>query len=288
MKNKRRIIGIVAATLLALIGTISLVGYVRSATDDAVADEALVEVYVLDEFVPKGAEPDTITASVSIEQVPARLKQNGAVTDLDSVEDQVAASDLQPGDQLLAARLAPRDVVAEEVADKVQVSALLEAERAVGGTLSKGDLVGIYLSFDPFDLGVAGERSDAEATTAVEALTAPDVETAAEAGATDDSTAAAQSKTPNVSGLEFRNVLVTNVQTINAPVTADDDGDDEPTVAQVTGTQYVVTVALSPEQSERFVFATEFGKVRLSLDPASVSDDGIRPVTLADVFTVVK
>jgi len=288
MKNKRRIIGIVAATLLALIGTISLVGYVRSATDDAVADEALVEVYVLDEFVPKGAEPDTITASVSIEQVPARLKQSGAVTDLDSVVDQVAASDLQPGDQLLAARLAPRDVVAEEVADKVQVSALLEAERAVGGTLSKGDLVGIYLSFDPFDLGVAGERSDAEATTAVEALTAPDVETAAEAGATDDSTAAAQSKTPNVSGLEFRNVLVTNVQTINAPVTADDDGDDEPTVAQVTGTQYVVTVALSPEQSERFVFATEFGKVRLSLDPASVSDDGIRPVTLADVFTVVK
>jgi len=288
MKNKRRIIGIVAATLLALIGTISLVGYVRSATDDAVADEALVEVYVVDEFVPKGAEPDTITASVSIEQVPARLKQIGAVTDLDSVEDQVAASDLQPGDQLLAARLAPRDVVAEEVADKVQVSALLEAERAVGGTLSKGDLVGIYLSFDPFELGVAGERSDADATTAVEALTAPDVETAADAGATDDSTAAAQSKTPNVSGLEFRNVLVTNVQTINAPVTADDDGDDESTIAQVTGTQYVVTVALSPEQSERFVFATEFGKVRLSLDPASVSDDGIRPVTLADVFTVVK
>ncbi len=78
MNNKRRIIGIVAATLLALIGTMSLVGYVRSAKDDAVADEALVDVYVVDEFVPKGAEPDTITASVSIEQVPARLKQDGA------------------------------------------------------------------------------------------------------------------------------------------------------------------------------------------------------------------
>ena len=56
------------------------------------------------------------------------------------------------------------------------------------------------------------------------------------------------------------------------------------TIAQVTGTQYVVTLALSPEQSERFVFATEFGKVWLSLDPASVADDGTRPVTLSDVY----
>ena len=103
MKNKRRIIGIVAATLLALVGTISLVGYVRSAKEDAVAQETLVDVYVVDEFVPKGAEPGTIMSAVSVEQVPARLIQDGALTDLDQVGDQVAASDLQPGDQLLAA-----------------------------------------------------------------------------------------------------------------------------------------------------------------------------------------
>ena len=102
MKNKRRIIGIVAAMLLALVGTVSLVGYVRSAKDKAVAEEALVDVYVVDEFVPKGAEPDTIKSSVSIEQVPSRLKQAGAITDLEAVGDQVAATDLQPGDQLLA------------------------------------------------------------------------------------------------------------------------------------------------------------------------------------------
>ena len=83
-------------------------------------------------------------------------------------------------------------------------------------------------------------------------------------------------------------MLVTNVQTTSAPVNPDDKNGDEPTVAQVTGTQYVVTIALSPEQSERFVFATEFGKVWLSLDPATVADDGTRPVTLANVYTVVK
>jgi pilus assembly protein CpaB len=292
MKNKRRIIGIVAATLLALVGTLALVSYVRSATDEAVAEEALVDVYVVDEFVPQGAEPDKIMSAVSVEQVPARLVQTGALTDLEQVGEQVAASDLQPGDQLLAARLAAKELVTEEVTDKVQISALLEAERAVGGALKKGDLVGVYLSFDPFDVDVSGQDPDAEAGTPTEAsaLLAPTDEAQTDPEAA-DADAQAQ-KTPNVSRLEFRHVLVTNVQTTSAPVTPDEsddtNDDDEPTVAQVSGTQFVVTIALSPEQSERFVFATEFGKVWLSLDPATVADDGTRPVTLANVYTVVK
>ena len=288
MKNKRRIIGIVAATVLALVGTFALVSYVRSATDDAVADEALVDVYVVDEFVPKGAEPGTIMSAVSVEQVPARLIQDGALTDLDQVGEQVAASDLQPGDQLLAARLAAKDLVTEEVTDKVQIAALLEAERAVGGALKKGDLVGVYLSFDPFDVDVSGQGPQVETEDPADASAfAPTDATTTDSGAADAD--ATPKKTPNVSRLEFRNVLVTNVQTTSAPVTSDggDDTDDEPSIAQVTGTQYVVTIALSPEQSERFVFAKEFGKVWLSLDPATVADDGTRPVTLANVYTVV-
>ena len=294
MKNKRRIIGIAAAALLALIGTISLVGYVRSATDDAVAQETLVDVYVVDEFVPQGAAPETIAAAVKVEQVPARLKQDGALTDLDALGDQVASSDLEPGDQLVAARLASKDVTSDEVADKVQVSVLLEAERAVGGALEKGDLVGVYLSFVPFGTGEAGEGSDVDTEAAaaeVAAAEAAAAEAFAATGADTPTGTEEQSgptKTPNVSGLEFRHVLVTNVQTINPPVNPEDSDDNEAGVAQVTGTQYVVTIALSPEQSERFVFATEFGEVTLSLDPASVADDGVRPVTLADVFTVVK
>lgn len=290
MKNKRRIIGIVAAMTLALIGTVALVTYVRSATDDAVADEELVDVYVVDEFVPKGAPPDTIRSAVSIERVPARLKQPGALTDLDQVGEQVAASDLQPGDQLLAARLAAKELVTEEVTDKVQISTLLEAQRAVGGALKKGDLVGIYISFDDFDVGVSGQVGDAQADTDPDAAVispSEDSETGPEAG----DAASTPTNTPNVSRLEFRNVLVTNVQTTSAPVIPS-DGDDangeEPAVVQVSGTQYVVTIALSPEQSERFVFATEFGRVWLSLDPATVADDGTRPVTVANVYTVVQ
>ena len=296
MKNRRRLIGIVLATILALVGTISLVGYVRTAKDDAVAQQELVDVYVIDELVPKGADPDTIKASVKVEQVPARLRQDGAITDLDDIGENVAAADLQPGDQLLDARLAARDQVTEEVSDKVQISALLEAERAVGGSLKNGDLVGVYLSFDPFELDEAGQTQEVE----VDAGNGAGAEVALiEGSADDDATEPASEtgnasandrpkKTPNVSRLELQNVLVTNVQTINAPVSTADDSEGETSIVQVTGTQYVVTLAMSPEQSERFVFATEFGHVWLSLQPATVADDGTRIVNLGNVYTVVK
>jgi|KBSMisStandDraft_5_1062788.scaffolds.fasta_scaffold96087_1 pilus assembly protein CpaB len=277
MKNKRRIIGIVTALLMAIIGTVALVGYVQSAKDKAVADETLVDVYVVDKLVPKGAEPDTIKSSVSVEHIPSRLKQSGAITNLDAVGTNVAATDLQPGDQLLAARLVPKAQVTDAVADKVQISAVLAAERAVGGTLQKGDLVGVYLSFDPFDLDSAGQI--AEPTPAID----PSAAIAADGTPT---TTAVPMKSPNTTRLEFQHVLVTNVQTTDAPVNGETQ--DAKGVAQVSGLNYVVTLALSPEQSERFVFATEFGHVWLSNEPASVSDDGTRLVTLGNVYSVVK
>ncbi|HZY08210.1 MAG TPA: hypothetical protein VFE69_10705, partial [Ilumatobacteraceae bacterium] len=147
----------------------------------------------------------------------------------------------------------------------------------VGGTLQKGDLVGVYLSFDPFDLDTSGQI--AEPTPAVD----PSAAIVADATPT---TTALPMKSPNTTRLEFQHVLVTNVQTTDAPVNG--EAENANGVAQVTGLKYVVTLALSPEQSERFVFATEFGHVWLSNEPASVSDDGTRLVTLGNVYSVVK
>lgn len=267
MNDKRRIIGIVSALVLATLGTVALMSYVRAAKDDAVADEALVGVYVVDAMVPKGADAAAITESVTLEQVPSRLQQPGAITDLAAIGDRVAAADLEPGDQLLDARLAAVGQVDAQLKDKVQVAAVFAPERAVGGTLRKGDLVGVYLSFDPFQLDEAGAASSGEPA----------------AGGAD--TTAAPSHTPNTTRLEFQHVLVTNVQTIDAPVTT--DGSDGDGVAQVRGSQFVVTLALSPEESERFVFAAEFGHLWLSSETASVSDDGTRLVTLGNVYEVV-
>src|SRR3954452_10014956 len=231
MKNKRRITGILAALLLAIVGTMALVGYVQSAKDKAVADEAQVDVYVVDKLVPKGADPDTIKSSVSLEHIPARLKQSGAIADLAAVGTNVAATDLQPGDQLLEARLAPKAEVSEAVTDKVQISTLLAAERAVGGSLQKGDLVVVYLSFDPFDLHAGGASNAVDPSAAITSTDAATTTTAPE-------------KSPNMTGLECEHVLFINVKTTSAPVGADQS--DGTVLAQVTESQYVVTLGWCP------------------------------------------
>ena len=54
MTYQRRTVGIVAAIVLALLGTMGLVGYVQGAKDDAVAGEKLVKVYVASDKIPAG------------------------------------------------------------------------------------------------------------------------------------------------------------------------------------------------------------------------------------------
>jgi len=264
MKSRRRIVGTVLAVLLAIGGTAALVAYVQSAKNAAVAKEALVNVYVVDKLVPKGSDAATIKASVSLDKVPARLKQPGALSSLETVGEQVAGSDLQPGDQLIVARLVSEVKETNVPEGKLQISATLEPERAVGGALKAGDTVGVYLSFDPFDVDEAGRASAANPN---------------------GTTVATPKKTPNTTRLEFQHVLVTDVQVADEQ-TKTVDGKEQTTLT--TSTHYVVTLALSPEQSERFVFASEFGHIWLSNEPASVSDDGTRLVTLGNAYSVVK
>jgi pilus assembly protein CpaB len=289
MKNKRRIVGIVAAMILATIGTVALVGYVQSAKDKAVAAESTVSVYVVDTLVPKGAAAETIKASVSLEQVPSRLEQPGALRTLDDVGANVAATDLQPGDQLVGARLVAQDEVAVEVKDKVQIATpVLGPERAVGGALKKGDLVGVYLSFDNFTYESGGRTPDTSG------VTDPSVTPATVPADSSEESSEGTKQLPNLTHLEFQHVLVTNVQTTDAPVVTQvadsEDGEDseQQVPVQVTGSQYIVTLALSPEQSERFVFAAEYGHVWLSSQPATVVDDGTRLVTLGNTYAVVR
>src|SRR5262245_45981719 len=103
---KRKIIGILAALVLASIGTAALIIYVESAKDRAVAAEELVDVYVISETISKGTTVAQIKESVETAEVPAKVVVEDAVTDLSDLDENlVAAVDLQAGEQLLESRL---------------------------------------------------------------------------------------------------------------------------------------------------------------------------------------
>ena len=252
---KRKIIGVLAALVLAGIGTTALVAYVESAKDQAVAAEALVDVYVVNSTIPKGTSAGDIAQSVKVTQVPAKVLVDDAVTDLDAIDESlVAAVDLEAGEQLLSSRLVPASQLgrASVPAGLQELTVSLDPTRAVGGSLSVGDTVGVVLSFEPFDLP-----------------------------GTDDQSA-------NTTHLTFHKVLVTAVQFAEgdgANATTDDESTDGDTAAEPAPTsQVLVTLALSSPQVEQLVFGAEFGHIWLTAENADADESGTRSVTLGEVY----
>jgi hypothetical protein len=96
---KRTIIGVVAAVLLAAIGTVILITFVRGAEERALAGQETVEVLVISEDVARGTAVEELEASVVSERIPAKVRPNGTVVSLDDLEGKVASVDLVAGEQ---------------------------------------------------------------------------------------------------------------------------------------------------------------------------------------------
>jgi pilus assembly protein CpaB len=234
----RRLIAAAAAVLLAVLGAVVLIDWVRDADARAQADEQLVDVLVIDSEVAAGTRADDLGSSVSVEQVPERLVAPGAVTALSEVTGQIATASLLPGEQLVTGRfaepaaLAPAGTVPAPEGT-VEVTVALDAQRAVGGVLEAGDKVGVQLTN----------------------------ETAADGGVT------AYSVYEVMDG-----VLVTRV------VAPADDADPAAT--------HLITLALEPQQAQRFVLGTSSQAIWLSLQEASPVSGGVSTVDTSTTVTL--
>ena len=147
----RRIVAAVVAGILALLGAVILVGYVNGAEERALADLDPVAVLVVTAPITQGTPAEEIAASVATNQLPVTAVGPGAVADLARLSGLVAITDLEPGEQVLAGRFAsPQELVkfgGIPVPEGVhQVTIPLDSPRVVGGTVTPGDLVGVFVS----------------------------------------------------------------------------------------------------------------------------------------------
>lgn len=231
MSNK--VVRIAIAVVLALIGTAVLVRYVQSARDEAVAGEAIVEVLIVAQPVPRGTAGSELAPMVRTEKVPEKVRAAGAITDLATVSTLRTNTDLVPGEQVVASRFSSAGSAArgQVPAGLMTVTISLDPERALGGQIRPGDHVGLVATFPP----VEGVRTP-EATTR----------------------------------LELENILVTTVQAQTLPsadpVTADG-------VSQAPTGGYLITLAGSKEDVQAIVKVKELGKIWLSAAPATVAAD---------------
>jgi pilus assembly protein CpaB len=279
----RRIIGIILAVVLGIGGTYALVRYVQSARDDAAEPEPTESILVVQNDVAQGASLDVINDNVALADVPERLVAPGALTDLDSVpEDLVAGVALEPGEQLLRSRLVESsELVSVDVPEGLQeLTVAFDPERAVGGQVEPGETVGIVLSFEPFEIAASGPTA------------APD-----DPAATED-TNNEQTRTPNTTHLTLNQVLVTGVQLSRNDAerttetrTVDEDSGDQPLIAadiaEAPGDQLLVTLAVTSPEAEQIVFAAEFGRIWLTGQNAATDESNTRILTLEQVYIEV-
>lgn len=148
---KTRLLGGIAALVLAVIGTVLLVNYVSNADRRAQSSLDPVDVVVVEKPVPAGTSVQELSSYVQIRSVPSAAKADGALTALDQGSGQVTAVALEPGEQLLGSRLInPAERImpgAVPVPEGMQeVTVLLPPESVVGGTIRAGDLVGLFVT----------------------------------------------------------------------------------------------------------------------------------------------
>ncbi|KQR82921.1 pilus assembly protein CpaB [Arthrobacter sp. Leaf337] len=248
---KSRLLGGIAALLLAITGTVLLVVYVQGADNRAAQGLEPVNVLVVKESIPAGTKAEDLNNKVQLEAIPQAAVPDGAVESLSDYKGKITSIGLEPGEQLLAARLVdPRDLVpgTVPVPDGLEeVTFLLAPERILGGRLEAGDKVTVYTSF----------KSD-------DAMPA-DANVPAEVKGWKQST-----------GLLFHDVLVTAVQKA-APETEKNSGSTDSGVAMPNGSAFV-TVARSDAEAAKLVYGAEFGTIWLAkqTDTSTKSDP---PVT---------
>lgn len=148
---KTRIIGAIVALVLAVIGTVVLVGYVRGADQRAAEGAEFVDVYVVDESIPEGTPAADIEEFISRTELPAISVAEDRVTDLADLQGLVTAAELLPGDQLREDRFVDPAVLAAQgdvpVPEGMQeVTVALEVQRVVGGAVRPGSRIGIVVT----------------------------------------------------------------------------------------------------------------------------------------------
>ena len=105
--NRRRLLTILAAVLLTLIGTVIIVTYVGSAERRARQGEELTTILVADERIPAGTAAGDLRERVRSIEVPQYVRPNDAVEDVAALGQQVTGADILPDEPVREGQFGP-------------------------------------------------------------------------------------------------------------------------------------------------------------------------------------
>ncbi|MDQ4501868.1 RcpC/CpaB family pilus assembly protein [Sinomonas sp. ASV322] len=249
---KSRLVAGVAALAVAILGVVLVIAYANGADARAMAGMQPTQVLVVTKAVAQGTAADKLGDSVQLRSLPAEAVAPSALHSLDGTAGKVVAAALQPGEQLLANRLAsPESLVLPGTvpvpAGLQEVSFQLDPQRAVGGRLAAGDTIGVFLSFDKGAVASGG---------------------------------------PESTNLTFNSVLITSVQTLQQGSSSNSSSASPSNASGTTASTapILVTVAVTAPQASKIVFTAEYGKIWVSKQPAGTPQVNPGPVDRGKVY----
>ena len=157
----RRILAVLAAVMVALIGVVAVVIYAKGADARAVADQQPQTVFVAEQLVPSGTSAAEAVAKglIVATKVAAKGVPAGALGAIDPATGKlVALTDIAPGEFVVAGRFGttPMGTKVIQVPDgQVAISLTLSDPARVGAFVTPGSHIVIYNTYVP----VAGPAS---------------------------------------------------------------------------------------------------------------------------------
>lgn len=248
---KARLLGGIAALVVAIIGTVLLFNYVQGADRRALANVETEDVLVVKQEVAPGTPANQLGQYLTTKTVPRTAVAEGVVEDLGSLGSKVTSVALEPGEQLLNSRMVDANAflgpARVEVPQGLQeITVRLGIDRVVGGTIQAGDTVGVFISI-----------GDATQLTFHKVLV-----TAVQFGS--GQAAQTQSQATQASSQGALN----------------SDNKDQ----QTSSDSYLITLARNAVDAEKLVYAAEFGKIYLSKEPADATEGTNGVVNQTKVF----
>lgn len=249
---KTRLLGGIAALVVALIGTVILFNYVQGADKRALANTETVDVLVVDKEVAAGTPASQLGDSVTTKSVPLAAAAENRVEDLASLGSKVTSVALVPGEQLLNSRLVDTNSYLGPARVAVpaglhEITVRLDIDRVVGGRIEAGDTVGIFISVDDDAASAEGKTSGSKVTQ----LTFHKV---------------------LVTGVQFSSGVAAKTQAQTQQASSDGALNAKSDKA-ATSDSYLITFARDAADAEKIVYAAEFGKIYLSREPADATEN---------------
>jgi pilus assembly protein CpaB len=246
----RRTILLIAALVVAALGTALVFAYVRSADDRAMGDQAQVEVLFATQEIPVGQSAGTASSNGSMElrQVAANSVAEGALSNIDQISGQVALTTIFPGQQIVSAAFGSLQGVTSIPipGDKMAVSLQLGDPERVAGFLSAGSEVAVFATLRNPSATAQQNEATAESTQLlVDRLTV---------------------------------ITVGNVQPVQTTTTDSDGTQNTEEIPRA-----IVTLAVTQKQAQQLIYASQKGTLWFTLLTTDSKVGNVPPTNGANV-----